>query len=273
MTSGSESSSDQPVDVLRHESAGTSAVPSPVESRLSSPLPAAAPRLLPRNDPAPLRLPQRQRRRRRPEILEAIVAASAGTAAPYGDDEYTRRMTARFASAVRAGGAGVPALLGHGLEPIALAALANPTAPSTATRRRTSTSTSAAHPSSSPAPSSWACRAATTSSSLRRSRRHSRSRARQPDPRPALRPQPHAAHRLRHALYASGGRGPLRGRAPPRPESAHGRRALRQRRGGTRLLARGPHLARRRGRALARRHQERRDQRRGDRGVRCGARP
>ena len=33
-----------------------------------------------------------------PEILEAIIAANAGTAAPYGDDDYTRRMNERFAA-------------------------------------------------------------------------------------------------------------------------------------------------------------------------------
>ena len=31
-----------------------------------------------------------------PEILEALIAANAGTAAPYGDDDYSRRMTQRF---------------------------------------------------------------------------------------------------------------------------------------------------------------------------------
>ena len=33
-----------------------------------------------------------------PEILEALVEANSGTAAPYGDDEYTRRMNERFAA-------------------------------------------------------------------------------------------------------------------------------------------------------------------------------
>jgi len=31
-----------------------------------------------------------------PELLEALIAASDGTAAPYGDDDFTRRMVQRF---------------------------------------------------------------------------------------------------------------------------------------------------------------------------------
>ena len=61
-----------------------------------------------------------------PEILEAIVAASAGTAAPYGDDEYTRRMTARFATLFERPVQVFPLSSGTGSNSIALAALANP---------------------------------------------------------------------------------------------------------------------------------------------------
>ena len=61
-----------------------------------------------------------------PEILEAIVAANAGTAAPYGDDDYTRRMNARFASAFEHDVQVFPLSSGTGSNSIGLAALANP---------------------------------------------------------------------------------------------------------------------------------------------------
>ena len=61
-----------------------------------------------------------------PEILEAIVAANAGTASPYGDDDYTRRMNARFASAFEHDVQVFPLSSGTGSNSIGLAALANP---------------------------------------------------------------------------------------------------------------------------------------------------
>ena len=61
-----------------------------------------------------------------PELLDALVAANAGTAGPYGDDEWTRRMVERasvlFERPVRA----FPLACGTGSNSIALAALANP---------------------------------------------------------------------------------------------------------------------------------------------------
>ena len=61
-----------------------------------------------------------------PELLEAVAAANAGAAAPYGDDDWTRRMVERasavFARPVRA----FPLACGTGSNSIALAALANP---------------------------------------------------------------------------------------------------------------------------------------------------
>lgn len=62
-----------------------------------------------------------------PELLEAIAAAGTGTAAPYGDDEWTRRMTARFrATFERDGLVAVPVATGTGANAVALALLANP---------------------------------------------------------------------------------------------------------------------------------------------------
>jgi threonine aldolase len=61
-----------------------------------------------------------------PEILEALVAASAGTAAPYGDDDYTRGMNARFATLFERAVQVFPLCSGTGSNSIALAALANP---------------------------------------------------------------------------------------------------------------------------------------------------
>ncbi len=61
-----------------------------------------------------------------PELLDALVAANAGTAGPYGDDDWTRRMIERagalFERPVRA----FPLACGTGSNSIALAALANP---------------------------------------------------------------------------------------------------------------------------------------------------
>jgi threonine aldolase len=61
-----------------------------------------------------------------PEILEAVVAANAGTASPYGDDEYTRRMNERFAAVFEHPLQVFPLSSGTGSNSIGLAALANP---------------------------------------------------------------------------------------------------------------------------------------------------
>jgi threonine aldolase len=60
------------------------------------------------------------------EILEALVAASAGTAAPYGDDDWTRGMNARFAALFERPVQVFPLCSGTGSNSVALAALANP---------------------------------------------------------------------------------------------------------------------------------------------------
>lgn len=60
-----------------------------------------------------------------PEILEALVAANAGTASPYGDDDYTRRMSARFAAVFEHPVRVFPVSSGTAANAIALAALAN----------------------------------------------------------------------------------------------------------------------------------------------------
>ena len=60
-----------------------------------------------------------------PELLEAMVAASAGTASPYGDDDYTRRMTARFCGLFECDLTALPVATGTGANCVALAALAN----------------------------------------------------------------------------------------------------------------------------------------------------
>ena len=61
-----------------------------------------------------------------PELLEALVAANVATAAPYGDDDWTRgfveRASALFERPVRA----FPLACGTGSNSIALAAMANP---------------------------------------------------------------------------------------------------------------------------------------------------
>ena len=103
-----------------------------------------------------------------PEILEALLAANAGTAAPYGDDDHTRAMNERFAALFERPVRVFPLSSGTGSNSVAPRRSPTRSAQSSATRRRTSTSTSAARPSSLPAPSWWHCRAATTSSSLRR---------------------------------------------------------------------------------------------------------
>jgi len=61
-----------------------------------------------------------------PEILEALVAANAGTASPYGDDDYTRRMNERFAAVFERPLQVFPLSSGTGSNSIGLAALANP---------------------------------------------------------------------------------------------------------------------------------------------------
>ena len=61
-----------------------------------------------------------------PEILEAIVAAGSGTAAPYGDDDWTRRMVRRFSDVFERPVQVFPLATGTGANSVALAALANP---------------------------------------------------------------------------------------------------------------------------------------------------
>jgi threonine aldolase len=62
-----------------------------------------------------------------PELLAARTAANAGTAAPYGDDDFSRAMTARFRAAFEHDGlVAVPIATGTGANSVALAALANP---------------------------------------------------------------------------------------------------------------------------------------------------
>ena len=62
-----------------------------------------------------------------PELLEALEAANRGTAAPYGDDDFTHAMTARFRHAFEHDGlVAFPLATGTGANAVALAALANP---------------------------------------------------------------------------------------------------------------------------------------------------
>jgi threonine aldolase len=61
-----------------------------------------------------------------PEILEAIMAANEGTAAPYGDDDHTRRMNERFAALFERPVQVFPLSSGTGSNSVALAVLANP---------------------------------------------------------------------------------------------------------------------------------------------------
>jgi threonine aldolase len=60
-----------------------------------------------------------------PEILEALVDAGGGTAAPYGDDDYTRAMTAGFARLFQRPVHAFPMASGTGSNSVALSALAN----------------------------------------------------------------------------------------------------------------------------------------------------
>jgi threonine aldolase len=62
-----------------------------------------------------------------PELLEALQAANRGTADPYGDDDFTHAMTARFRHAFEHDGlVAFPLATGTGANAVALAALANP---------------------------------------------------------------------------------------------------------------------------------------------------
>jgi len=61
-----------------------------------------------------------------PELFEALHAANAGTASPYGDDEYTRRMNARFSEVFEHELVALPIATGTGANSVALASLANP---------------------------------------------------------------------------------------------------------------------------------------------------
>jgi threonine aldolase len=62
-----------------------------------------------------------------PELLEALQAANRGTAAPYGDDDFTHAMTARFRRAFEHDGlVAFPLATGTGANAVALAGLANP---------------------------------------------------------------------------------------------------------------------------------------------------
>jgi threonine aldolase len=61
-----------------------------------------------------------------PELLDAIREASAGTAGPYGDDEWTRRMNRRYAEVFEKPVSVFPFTTGTGANSVALAALANP---------------------------------------------------------------------------------------------------------------------------------------------------
>jgi threonine aldolase len=61
-----------------------------------------------------------------PELLEALVAANTGTAAPYGDDDFTRAMTARFRDVFEHEVTALPIATGTGANCVALAGLANP---------------------------------------------------------------------------------------------------------------------------------------------------
>lgn len=60
------------------------------------------------------------------ELLDALVAANAGTASPYGDDDYTRRMNQRFGALFERPVTVYPLASGTGANSVALAALANP---------------------------------------------------------------------------------------------------------------------------------------------------
>lgn len=62
-----------------------------------------------------------------PELFEALTAANSGAAAPYGDDDWTRAMTARFRSVFEHESmTALPLSTGTGANCVALAGLANP---------------------------------------------------------------------------------------------------------------------------------------------------
>jgi len=60
-----------------------------------------------------------------PELLEALIAAGDGTAAPYGDDDFTRRMVQRFSATFERPVQVFPVATGTGANSVALAALGN----------------------------------------------------------------------------------------------------------------------------------------------------
>ena len=62
-----------------------------------------------------------------PELLEALIGANEGAAAPYGDDDFTRAMTAQFRRVFEHDElTAIPVSTGTGANAVALAALANP---------------------------------------------------------------------------------------------------------------------------------------------------
>ena len=61
-----------------------------------------------------------------PELIEALVAANVGTAGPYGDDDWTRRLTERASALFERPVRVFPLACGTGSNSIALAATANP---------------------------------------------------------------------------------------------------------------------------------------------------
>jgi len=62
-----------------------------------------------------------------PELLEALHAANMGAAAPYGDDDFTRAMTAQFRRVFEHDAlTAMPIATGTGANAVALAGLANP---------------------------------------------------------------------------------------------------------------------------------------------------
>jgi threonine aldolase len=60
-----------------------------------------------------------------PELLDALVEAGHGTAAPYGDDEWTTRMVARCSSAFERSVRAFPVTSGTGANAVALGVLSN----------------------------------------------------------------------------------------------------------------------------------------------------
>jgi threonine aldolase len=61
-----------------------------------------------------------------PELIEALVAANVGTAGPYGDDDWTRRLVERAGAVFERPVRVFPLACGTGSNSIALAATANP---------------------------------------------------------------------------------------------------------------------------------------------------